>query len=295
MLTKLLNNVFSVLSSKEIDILTRRFGLEGDIDTLEEIGNDYNLTRERVRQIQVNALNKIKKLVNEDKEINFILEKSKILLDPLGVKRENYFLKLVSSEFKFSHKEVKIFKFLTFLSEKIIYQHNFSFFDAYYAKDVEVHNLARHVLKKIYFNFFEKNKIYTEEEILNLVSNEIKFHFKKEVDSNEVINFIKILKIIGKNPFNFYGLLSNNYISPKCLKDKIYFIFMIEKRPLHYKEIYNKLHNLAKVEDELIHFNWHKFYNIKSIKNELIKHKDLFISEGKGIYYIKKFNFVING
>lgn len=48
------------LSPMEIDIITRRFGLGTDNDeTLEEIGKTYALSRERVRQIQVQGLKKI--------------------------------------------------------------------------------------------------------------------------------------------------------------------------------------------------------------------------------------------
>ncbi|MDP2339543.1 MAG: RNA polymerase sigma factor RpoD/SigA [Deltaproteobacteria bacterium] len=48
------------LSPMEIDIITRRYGLGSDDDeTLEEIGKTYQLSRERVRQIQVQGLKKI--------------------------------------------------------------------------------------------------------------------------------------------------------------------------------------------------------------------------------------------
>ena len=48
------------LSPMEIDIITRRYGLGSDDDeTLEEIGKSYRLSRERVRQIQVQGLKKI--------------------------------------------------------------------------------------------------------------------------------------------------------------------------------------------------------------------------------------------
>jgi len=52
------------LSPMEIDIITRRYGLKGDLDeTLEEIGKSYSLSRERVRQIQVQGLRKIQRCV----------------------------------------------------------------------------------------------------------------------------------------------------------------------------------------------------------------------------------------
>ena len=45
----------------------RRFGLRGhDIFTLEEVGRQIGLTRERVRQIQVDALKELKSMLLEE-------------------------------------------------------------------------------------------------------------------------------------------------------------------------------------------------------------------------------------
>ncbi len=52
------------LSPMEVDIITRRFGIDrGDDETLEEIGKTYQLSRERVRQIQVQGLKKMQRYV----------------------------------------------------------------------------------------------------------------------------------------------------------------------------------------------------------------------------------------
>ena len=49
------------LSEREQKILTLRFGLEDGIGrTLEEVGNIFGITRERVRQIQEKALAKLR-------------------------------------------------------------------------------------------------------------------------------------------------------------------------------------------------------------------------------------------
>ena len=56
--------VLHKLSPVEVDILRRRYGLDTDDDeTLEEIGKSYNLSRERVRQLQMQGLKKIQKIV----------------------------------------------------------------------------------------------------------------------------------------------------------------------------------------------------------------------------------------
>lgn len=57
----LLREVFATLSSREQTILTLRYGLRDDAPkTLEEIGGRFGLTRERIRQIQNEALKKLR-------------------------------------------------------------------------------------------------------------------------------------------------------------------------------------------------------------------------------------------
>jgi RNA polymerase primary sigma factor len=55
-----LRGVLETLTPMEVDIIQRRFGLIRNAnETLEEIGKSYNLSRERVRQIQVQGLRKM--------------------------------------------------------------------------------------------------------------------------------------------------------------------------------------------------------------------------------------------
>jgi hypothetical protein len=285
-LTKIINNVFSDLSQRERDIIFRRFGFEGEEETLEEVAQDYNLTRERIRQIQERALEKIAPVLGSNPEINLLIERSKEFLKPIGVRREEYFLSLAQRDFNFNHQEIKIFRFFVIFSKKIIFYKGDEEFRNFYALDEEISQICRHLLKKIYFHLLETKQLYTEDEILSLVLKEIKRHLKIEPNSEDLLDFLKILKNIGKNPFNLWGLKSNNFITPRCLKDKITLIFKLEKKPLHFREIYQKLHELAKIEDELIHYFWHKDYNVNSIKNELIRHPD-FVLVKRGVYYLK--------
>jgi len=57
----------SLLSSREIEVLSSYYGLNGHKSlTLEEIGELYGLTRERVRQIKERALRRLRKSVNRN-------------------------------------------------------------------------------------------------------------------------------------------------------------------------------------------------------------------------------------
>lgn len=58
---EILYSVLDTLSDREKDILIKRFGLEdGKPKTLEEVGMTYNLTKERIRQIENKALMKLR-------------------------------------------------------------------------------------------------------------------------------------------------------------------------------------------------------------------------------------------
>lgn len=54
------------LSEKQREVVVRRFGLRGhESATLEEVGAEIGLTRERVRQIQVEALKKLRRALEK--------------------------------------------------------------------------------------------------------------------------------------------------------------------------------------------------------------------------------------
>ncbi len=56
-----LNNVLAELSDRERRVITLRFGLGTDLPkTLEEVGKEFNVTRERIRQIEAKALRKLR-------------------------------------------------------------------------------------------------------------------------------------------------------------------------------------------------------------------------------------------
>ena len=61
LLKEQLNEVLSTLTPREAKVLSLRFGIEdGRPRTLEEVGKEFNVTRERIRQIEAKALRKLR-------------------------------------------------------------------------------------------------------------------------------------------------------------------------------------------------------------------------------------------
>ena len=61
LLREQLGEVMDTLTSRERKVLSLRFGLEdGRARTLEEVGKEFEVTRERIRQIEAKALRKLR-------------------------------------------------------------------------------------------------------------------------------------------------------------------------------------------------------------------------------------------
>ena len=59
---EIIHDFLSKLSRRERYIIMRRFGMDGfDLETLDKIGERYGISRERIRQIQMVAMRKLRK------------------------------------------------------------------------------------------------------------------------------------------------------------------------------------------------------------------------------------------
>jgi len=61
------------LTPREQEVIRQRYGLkDGRAKTLEEVGKEFNVTRERIRQIEAKALRKLKHPNRSKKLADFI-------------------------------------------------------------------------------------------------------------------------------------------------------------------------------------------------------------------------------
>ena len=73
LLKEQLNEVLNTLTDREAKVLRLRFGLEdGRQRTLEEVGKEFNVTRERIRQIEAKALRKLRHPLRSKKLKDFL-------------------------------------------------------------------------------------------------------------------------------------------------------------------------------------------------------------------------------
>lgn len=288
MIKNILEKIVKNFDQREKDIILRRYGLEKEEEeTLESIGKSYNISRERIRQLQNKISQQLQILINNNSEINKIVNISRNYLEPLGFKSEKTLFKILNLVEGFDNKDLKIFRFFSIFHKNIVFVKNDFHFHNFYSLDEETQVKIRYFLKKIFFYFLDNNHYLPEKETIDLIIKESKNFLAKNINPEDALEILKTIKNLGKNPFNFWGLKSHNFISPKKLKDKITLILKHKSQPLHFSHIHQTLIELKSIEDDSLSYYWKKEYCIHSIKNELINHQD-FVFVGRGTYGLKE-------
>ncbi len=266
-----------LLNQKEKFVIEKRFNLDDNKKfTLEEIGQEFNVTRERIRQIEKSALQKLKRNIatfdiNQINELAF-----NYLQSAGGVLKEEILVSQI-----LTHKPTLSTNFLNLI---LSLDKRFS----------------RHLNTIEYHPYFRMNIIpvewvtkITEEgaKILNKINEPL------EIDDliHDVTNKIEESKTLQKSTFqsifsvykhfkileNKIGLQKWRHINPKTLRDKIYFILRNKKKAMHFVDISNAIINSSFDKKHL---------NLQAIHNELIRHED-FILIGRGIYALKEWGY----
>lgn len=276
-----LKDVLIYCKPKERLVLMKKFGLDGGGGVpLQQIGKDYSLTRERVRQIETQALMRFRRLIiGNETYMNVLSESKKILEVHGGVLSEDVLVsKIVNKNlFKFSKPELK----LILVSD----------FDITYLKRNK-YLLKAFYIEPLYEDLLTKMVIFSQN------------HFQKRGESQDLYEFIAVLKEEFSEEFrdipclkndlfyiNFFQIVRdmaildgkiglNDYpdINPKTVKLKILYTMKRINKPIHYQELPAKI------------MEWFPNSSVKinTIHNDLVKHNDVFVNLGLGLYGLKE-------
>ena len=266
-------------NEKEKFIIENRFSLnENPRLTLESIGQKYSVTRERIRQIEKNALRKLERNVNNTSLHDVTSLALQVISDFGGVIDEN---RMISEILKRSNNteniDVNSLKLTVDLEKEIIHVHNTIQFKPYWKLKHASNEMVRKVCELAYRELVEKGKVIESDK---LADNIIKKN-KLNTASNFVMSCFDLDRRLKVLDSNSVGLASWRTINPKTLRDKIYFVLKSCKKPLHYIEISNKISTLS--------FD-SKAINTQAVHNELIRH-DGFVLIGRGIYALQEWGY----
>ncbi len=280
-LQDIIDDIFLVLSEKEREVVVRRFSLDNkERQTLESIGKSFNVTRERVRQIEKIALGKLKRTVNSTK-LRFIHDlASAILKENGGLLLED---ELVDAVLAAIENTEDVDAHIVRLSLSICPEINFIEKNNLYRLAWHLNTISsvliRELLETAVATLKASKAILPHEELIQELTGS-----KIAQGLNLSHNFYKSLLSIDcriKEVKEGYGLMTWRHINPKSIRDKALIVLRRESKPLHFVDI------ASRIMDS--HFDPKKV-TVQAVHNELIRY-DQFVLVGRGLYALKEWGY----
>lgn len=267
------DGLFRELNKKQRMVIAGRYGLAGEERTLQEIGDDFGVTRERIRQVESQGLKKIKKIIAEECADIFDLG-ARHLEAAAGVKADFEFMEGLKADAGFPNtKNINNkLRFFFFVFGKPFYFRESPFFRPFWHKD----NAAKERL----FSFVKNTEILfnqTKKEKGSGGVSELVEALKARPD----FHFLFVSKRFGVGPFGDTGPLEWPEIDPGNIRDKAYLALKTIGRPLHFSDIARHIHKLGISK---------KSVNTQTVHNELIKDKR-FVLIGRGAYALSEHGY----
>lgn len=280
-LNALLLDLFNELKEIEKNILIRRFGLlKHKCETLEQIGNNIGVTRERIRQIEQGSIQKLQQIYSQHEKLrifkNIILN---ILEEYGGLMRQEHFLNVlfncINSINNTSDNAQPIFFILTkiFNTPNLLKNHP-EFHNSWYLSDVHI-NRAREIIDELEKKILERDKVLDEIALAKILD-------EINVDKKPFDAYLNATRKIEQNIFGQWGIASWPTVAPKRISDKAYLVFQQINKPLHFKEVAVRI-NQSDFADK-------KIANSGTVHNELII-DERYVLIGRGIYALKEWGF----
>ncbi len=268
--------LLAVLPDRARDVLTKRYGLGKDADssTLEAIGQEYGITRERVRQIENYALASIRK-ADVYKEERATFDELKEVIDSLGaIVPEEDFLDTVAKDASTRNH----IHFLLVIGESFVKEKEDDEFHHRWHVDGDIADAVKKSLRTLYQNISDDDLI-PESEMIETFLKEVQ-HLNTQYKDTEIIKrWLSISKQLGKNPLGEWGRSESPNVRAKGMRDFAYLVIKRHGSPMHFREV-------AKAITELFNRKAHE----ATCHNELIK-DERFVLVGRGMYALKEWGY----
>ena len=258
------SDLIKELPDRTKSVISRRFGLDqtGMVkkgESLESIGLDYGVTRERIRQIEKNSLSKIKN--RSAKYRNVVSKLEKRMIDFGGLKKEDLYIESVGEKEMANH-----ITFLLSVSEPFYKFPENKEFHSFWSIDAEHFNNVNETVQSIKNILHERREPLTVDFCANMIP---------LTPLPRINSYLEISKGIHLNEDGVFGLKQWPEINPRGIKDKTYITLKKHGKPLHFTEV-AKL-----ISDSTLP---------QTVHNELIK-DSRFILIGRGIYALREWGY----
>ena len=268
--------ITSHLQDRSSDVIMNRFGLTADArrKTLEEIGKKYNITRERVRQVEDVALKAIKKSDAYKKE-QAVFDELKQLVHKLGtIVAEHELLPYISKD-KATQNHINFFLELSDVFKK---HREDDHFHTRFSVDDEMTGKVHEALRKLYTSLNDQDLI-PETEMIKRFFDHLGELSEQYRDEEIARRWLSMSKTVAKNPLGEWGRASSPNIRTRGIKDYAYLVMRKSGSPMHFREVADAI---SKTFNKKTHY--------ATCHNELIK-DPRFVLVGRGMYALAEWGY----
>lgn len=271
-------NMIKELPERSADVIEKRFNIGGKgAETLEGIGRKYNITRERVRQIESEAIARLKQ-IGKKHDIDLIFNDLKKTINSCGgaMSEEEIIRHLFKSKSRDNiNKQVALL--ILSLDDKIKTAKETKAYKKIYFYEKESFAKFKNVIEILEKYLAESGKNLSFEKMLNLLKDNNFSNLSKEA----VKSYLSSNKIILRSVIGEWGHWKWPHINPRSVRDKAYLTLKKNKSPLHFISIADGISEIWRNE---------KKPNSQTVHNELIKDKR-FVLIGRGIYALSEWGY----
>ena len=267
----LIKEALQVEDKRGRDIVVRRFGLKTpDTHTLASLGEEYGLTRERVRQIEASTLNSIKERIKEQRQTLLFLELMEKYLESVSrVRRSDFLARDIAMLCNVHEDYHPVFENkLNFLAKVLghpyIKDETQDTHTTWYL-DLESRNLAMELIDKLL-----KYKEHNFDKYIGAIKDE------HDLTESVILNYLSLSKNFGTGPYGHMGAMHWLHVNPKTVKDKAYLVLKQHGEPMHFMDIARLVNEMS--DREKAHATVH---------NELIR-DPRFVLTGRGTYSLNE-------
>ena len=280
-LQELLDNLFLVLTDKESTVIKRRFALQGQSkQTLEKIGKHFNVTRERIRQIESIALGKLRRTVRTTRldEVNELAKE--ILRLNGGVMREDDLISATLKQIKGSSDVDGAVLRLSFSidNEMVAGKRSNTYVPFWRLDSLSMQDIGLIVTNMVKILKKRKSCMQSDELISAIQSLNL---FEGRMPSSELISSCLGIDERLREITEGWGLTEWRFVRPRSIRDKVEIILKKTGEPLHFMEIANRIREAT--------FD-HKNVTVQAVHNELIRYPE-FVLVGRGLYALKEWGY----
>lgn len=264
------------LPERSRKVLTDRFGLttKGEQRTLEAIGQEYGITRERIRQIENHAISAIRDSEAYQSHQGALEEMKKVLSALGGALAEHNLLQAVAKS-EADHNHII---FLLTVGHHFDQERETNDFRTRWHIDDQLMEQVERALTNLY-ETIEPNRLTPEEEFLQLFAKHLKQEGVKGKPEEVLGRWLHISKRIGRNPLGEWGRIESPHVRIKNTRDFAYLTLKRHGSPMHFTEV-------AKGIEKLFGRETHP----ATTHNELIK-DNRFVLVGRGLYALKEWGY----